>query len=299
MLTGIHFLLTYACNFECDHCFLYCSPVARGTFTIDQVSATLDEAEKTGTVDTVFFEGGEPLLFYSLLKESIARASARGFNTGMVTNAYPATSVRDARLWLEPLKDAGLNTLSISNDAFHYGDNPENPAATAAVAAKQLGINVRTIHITLPEITRGSTEEKDRGAPVVDGGPRFRGRAVDTLAKGLPTRPGTGFCQCPDEDFIRPSRVHVDPLGHVHLCQGISMGNMWQTPLSELIRDYRHETHPVAGPIARGGPAGLARAMGISADGGYVDACHLCYTVRKAVLDKFPDILAPAQVYGM
>ena len=30
MLTGIHFILTYTCNFECDHCFLYCSPKSKG-----------------------------------------------------------------------------------------------------------------------------------------------------------------------------------------------------------------------------------------------------------------------------
>ncbi|SHI54525.1 hypothetical protein SAMN02745216_00118 [Desulfatibacillum alkenivorans DSM 16219] len=34
MLTGIHVLLPYMCNYECDHCFLYCSPRASGTFTL-------------------------------------------------------------------------------------------------------------------------------------------------------------------------------------------------------------------------------------------------------------------------
>lgn len=28
MLTGVHLLLTYTCNFACDHCFLYCGPEA-------------------------------------------------------------------------------------------------------------------------------------------------------------------------------------------------------------------------------------------------------------------------------
>ncbi len=41
MLTGIHFLLTYQCNFECDHCFLYCAPHAKGTFTLDQLRKVL------------------------------------------------------------------------------------------------------------------------------------------------------------------------------------------------------------------------------------------------------------------
>jgi MoaA/NifB/PqqE/SkfB family radical SAM enzyme len=62
MLTGIHVILTYACNFECDHCFLYRSPRSQGTFTIGQVTHVLDEAKKIGTVDWIFYEGGEPFL---------------------------------------------------------------------------------------------------------------------------------------------------------------------------------------------------------------------------------------------
>ncbi len=26
MVNSVHFLLTYACNFECDHCFLFSGP---------------------------------------------------------------------------------------------------------------------------------------------------------------------------------------------------------------------------------------------------------------------------------
>ena len=48
MLTGVHFLLTYTCNFECDHCFLYCSPWSQGTFTISQVTDVLEESKKIG-----------------------------------------------------------------------------------------------------------------------------------------------------------------------------------------------------------------------------------------------------------
>ena len=73
MLTGIHFILTYTCNFECDHCFLYCSPRSGGTFTIGQVTEVLDEAQKIGTVDWIYFEGGEPFLYFPLLNESVRR----------------------------------------------------------------------------------------------------------------------------------------------------------------------------------------------------------------------------------
>jgi molybdenum cofactor biosynthesis enzyme MoaA len=58
MLNGIHFLLTYRCNFECDHCFLYCSPQSRATFAIAQVNRVLDEARKISTVEWRYFGGG-------------------------------------------------------------------------------------------------------------------------------------------------------------------------------------------------------------------------------------------------
>jgi hypothetical protein len=30
-----------------------------------------------------------------------------------------------------------------------------------------------------------------------------------------------------------------------------------------------------------------------------VDECHYCFEVRKALIDKFPEYLAPRQVYGI
>ena len=98
MLTGIHFILTYACNFECDHCFLYSSPQSQGTFTINQVAKVLDEAGKIPTVEWIFFEGGEPFLYFPLLNESIKLARANGFEVGVVTNAYGANSEEDFRI---------------------------------------------------------------------------------------------------------------------------------------------------------------------------------------------------------
>ncbi len=46
MLTGIHFILSYKCTLECDHCFIYCSPNAKGTFTLNDIKKVLTEAIK-------------------------------------------------------------------------------------------------------------------------------------------------------------------------------------------------------------------------------------------------------------
>ena len=91
MLTSIHFLLTYACNFECDHCFLFSGPGAGGTFGVVQLRTALEEAAQVGTIDSVFFEGGEPMLYFPVLVEALRTAKRLGFTTGIVTNGYWAT----------------------------------------------------------------------------------------------------------------------------------------------------------------------------------------------------------------
>ncbi len=299
MLSGIHFILTYTCNFECDHCFLYCSPASRGTFTIRQVAQVLDEAERLGTVDWIFYEGGEPFLFFPLLHNSIMQARQRGFKVGVVTNAHGCHSQEDAELWLRPLAEAGLTSLSISNDTFHYADAQENPATIAVPVARRIGIQTSSICIEPAQVVPSERDGHDRGRPVVGGGPKFRGRAVEKLAGDLPLRPWAELSRCPYEDLESPSRVHVDPFGNVHLCQGISMGNMWKRPLSELVSSYRSGDHPICGPLVQGGPAELAKHFKITPKSGYIDECHFCYLTRRSIIDHFPDILAPRQVYGL
>jgi hypothetical protein len=165
MLTGIHYILTYTCNFECDHCFLYCSPRAHGTFSAGQVDQVLDAASTIGTVEWIFFEGGEPFLYYPLLRHGIQQAAARGFNVGLVTNAYGANSEKDAGLWLKPLADAGLSHLSISNDTYHYGEETENPATIAAKVAKRIGIETASICIEPPTVVQPSAGNEKKAAP--------------------------------------------------------------------------------------------------------------------------------------
>ena len=114
MLTGIHILLTYQCTFECDHCFLHCSPQAEGTMTLAQVRSVLEEARRIGTVEWIYFEGGEPLLYCQSMFEGVRMARKMGFDVGVVTNAYWAVSDEDADLWLRPLADLGVGDLSIS-----------------------------------------------------------------------------------------------------------------------------------------------------------------------------------------
>ena len=297
MLTGLHLLLTYQCNSECDHCFLYCSPRSQGTFTLEQIRTVLDEARKIETMESVYFEGGEAFLYYPILLEGIRIAREAGFQVGIVTNAYFATDIEDIKLWLKPLVELGISDLSISNDPYHYGDEKDNPAARARKAARELGLPVGEIHIDKPTVS--NDEEHRKGQAIIGGSTMFRGRAVDRLTSGLPTRNWEEFTECPYENLVSPGRVHIDAYGNTHICQGISMGNVWQTPLSVIDKSWNAASHPVCGPLVKGGPAQLIREYGIDHATTYVDACHCCYLVRKSILDRFPQYLAPPQVYGL
>ncbi len=299
MLMGLHFLLTYMCNAECDHCFLYSSPRVQGTFTSSQIRKLLDEATKIGTIEWIYFEGGEPFLFYPVMLEGIKIARNLGFRVGIVTNAYFATSVDDIKLWLKPLYELGIADFRISNDPYHYENEKDNPAIRAQKAALELNLPAAEIHIEKPSVTIDTGEEQHKGEPVIGGGTMFRGRAVEKLAVGLPQKSWEEFTVCPYEDLEFPARVHLDSYGNVHLCQGLSMGNVWKTPLSKLVKNYDAGSHPICSPLVKGGPALLAKEYQVKHDDKYVDACHFCYLVRLALLYRFPQYLTPRQVYGI
>jgi hypothetical protein len=263
---------------------------------LDQVKEVLGEIKKIKTVKTICFEGGESFLFYPLLLESVRLTSKEGYTTAIETNTYWATTVEDAKLWLKPLQEAGLSFLEVSDDNFHHGDETENSAKRAKAAAEELGLKVNAICIEEPKVSDSSSQTK--GEPIYLGGPKLRGRAVEKLTEGLPTQSWKSFNECPYEDLRNPGRVHIDAFGNVHLCQGISMGNMWETPLSVLVENYNPDAHPVSGPLLKGGPAQLVRAYNIYHKSEYVDACHLCTHACMSMIDQYPDIIAPRQVYG-
>lgn len=294
-LSGVHFLLSYQCTHECDHCFVWASPRAGGTITLERLTKVLDQAVALGTVDNVYFEGGEPFLFYPLLLEGIRRAKERGFSTGVVTNCYWATAEADAELWLKPLHDLEVADLSVSSDAFHSGEDEDPRPAFAAMAAKTLGIDDTVITIDPPT---ACTVCDERGLPIVGGSVRFRGRAAANLTGDLPRRPWSDFDECPDEDFFNQGRVHVDGFGNVHLCQGLLVGTLQKATLGEMFQAYDPHTHPVIEPLAAGGPAELVRRYALPHEDSYVDACHLCYEARSALRDRFPEVLGPPNVYG-
>lgn len=295
-LSGLHLLLTYRCTGSCDHCFVWGSPDQDGVFTLAGVREVLRQAEALGTIEWIFFEGGEPFLFHPILVAAAEEAASRGFQVGVVSNGYWATEADDAVEWLRPL--AGRVTdLSISTDLLHGDEAFSQEARHALAAAEQLGIPAGTISCETPMGVAGDRRQT-AGEPITGGPILFRGRAAAVLAPKVAQKPWREFRECPHERLEDPGRVHIDPLGYVHLCQGLALGNLFQRPLSDLVADFRPHDHPVVGPLLAGGPAELAERYELALAGTFADACHLCYEARRALRSRFPGALAPGQMYG-
>ena len=263
---------------ECDHCFVWGSPHSSGTMSIERVRSILRQARDVPSIEWIYFEGGEPFLHYPLLVQAVTESHEAGFKVGIVTNAYWATSVADALLWLQPLAGR-ISDFSVSSDLFH-SDQPSSPESeNAAVAARRLGMPVGIISVR-------------------DDTLMYRGRAAEKLVHGRIHHPWGRFSTCPHENLAEPGRVHVDPFGNIHICQGIVVGNLFNAELKRICDEYDPATHPIAGPIVREGPAGLVRHHRLPIDDEYVDACHLCYSARVALRERDSEFLVPDQMYG-
>ena len=127
----------------------------------------------------------------------------------------------------------------------------------------------------------------------------YRGRAAVALAPLATQSPWEEFTECPHEDLREPGRIHVDPLGNLHICQGLVIGNLFETPLEEICKNYDPALHPICGLLLEGGPAALVSEYNLPHQDLYADACHLCYAARLALRGRFPERLGPDQRYGV
>ncbi len=293
-LSGLHLLLTYQCTFECEHCFVWGSPWQTGTMTLKDIREILRQAEEAGTIRSIYFEGGEPFLYYSVLRKAVQLATEMGFKVGIVSNAYWATNQEDAIEWLTPF--AGLvEDLSVSSDLFHYSEKLSQQARYASEAAEHLGIPIGVITVANPEPGQGEYVEGQ--LPLGESSVMYRGRAAEKLVQHAQHQPWESFTECPFEDLRDPGRVHLDPFGNLHVCQGISVANLFETPLKDICQQYDPEAHPIVEPLLHGGPAELARRYHSPDQERYADACHLCYQTRRDIRDQFPHILTPEHMY--
>jgi hypothetical protein len=268
--------------------------------TLEQIREILRQAQELPSCEWIYFEGGEPFLYYAVLVEGVKQAARAGFKVGIVSNGYWATGLTDAVECLRPF--GGLvHDLSISSDCFHGSEAVSSEARYAYEAAERLEIPCELISVEEPGTISGtiSPASDTPDLPICQASVKFRGRAASKLADKVEFSSWREFDECPHEELRDPGRVHVDAYGNVHICQGLLVGNLLQKPLRDMCRDYDAETHSVIRHLVNGGPAELLRALDQPGDPTFADACHLCYETRRKLISRFPDVLAPPNVYGL
>ena len=296
-LDAVHLLMTYRCTRSCSHCFHFGSPNNEQVMTAAQLKRYLKSIKSVPSVKWIFFEGGEPTLYFPLLIEGLKVAHEMGFHTAVVTNGFWIPSIRDMIPWLRQFRDVHLNLLQISVDELHENTRLEPLQRDIVDAAGRAGMLCQFLGVSEPAPDDEPLEAR-RGATIVDGEIVYRGRAAHLLVEPQSKWLWSSFDECPHENLMDPYRIHVEVYGHVMVCDGISIGNLGKNSLHEILEAYTPEEHPIVGPLLEGGPAQLATTHEVKHKRGYVDACHLCYGIRRQLRKEFPRLLSPGILYG-
>jgi hypothetical protein len=246
---------------------------------LEKIREVLRRAGDLGTVESIYFEGGEPFLYYSSLVEAVRETAAMGFRAGIVSNGFWATSDADAVALLRPF--AGLlHDLSIGSDLYHWSEPLSGQAEHARRAAETLDILFGYMSVPQSEATNavpamgklptGESRVMYPGAGREGIGPARRRASVGQFhplhKRELGrTRPRTR----------RPVRTRPHLLGNL-------AGDLFETRLAAICRDFDPTGHPI-----------------VEHDVAYADACHLCNSVRRALRGRFPGTLGPDQMYGV
>jgi len=299
MALTAHFILTYTCPLRCNHCFVYSSPRARGRFSQQALNQSLTQIAQTDQIEGIVFTDGEPFLEHPTLLYGVKKARQIGLRVIVITNGFFARTHAAGMKYLRPLAEIGLDELQISIDDFHYRDQHDPAGLRALEAAEELGIKVRRVYVSGNEKQPGKVDQDpSAGESMVASPLRFFGRAVEFISETQPRFPPWTFTHCPDHDLSAPGDIYLDPGGIVSVCPGVVIGNFMVSSISEILENHPARDNLILHHLIQGGPAELFRQFPISETDRFTDACHACFTVRKAMLDNYSAFLAPKQVYG-
>jgi hypothetical protein len=219
----------------------------------------------------------------------------------MLTNGTWGKDRTKADRLARKLKNSGLNVLGVSVDAFHLQFIPLAYARNAARAAAKAGIEQVTWNVAVLESLDGANhydkltshilkELEPVGIEAHIHKVSAAGRALQTLPQYFRRTPLDGPCEgeTPMENTVKnPQSVTIEPSGEVDICWHLSIGNAKDTPLSKIIRDYDWRKIPMIRTLAEEGPIGLLKQyksqVGHLKKSAYINKCHLCSEVRKAI----------------
>lgn len=303
MISRVVFSVTYDCPISCKYCVTESGPWNGPALGADFMGSVIDEAVELGSLLSVVFTGGEPLLKLHDVLRAIGHAHQHRLWTRIVTNSFWAATPEIALRTLGDLKEAGLSELNLSCDDLHQEHIPLERVRNAYQAAKKLDLPILIAHkrVKNGQITPESISDflGVQLAEFKDGG---KNQKTDLYSSSLTIPVGHGANSLdPDDRIIYPSSLSayrspcssilssiiVSPTKDVRICCGmidqrvpeLTIGNLENQTLAEIVCEGN--TDLIANWLALEGPYGIMRfirekAPEINFQDQYVNHCHLC-----------------------
>lgn len=304
-LRRIEFAVTYECTGRCRHC--YSIPKA------ESFPGHVDEklaAEIVGKVggkyrlESVMTFGGEPLLYPEVVYAVHREAAGLGVPVReVITNGYWSNDFERIREIAVSMKEAGVNRVDISVDAFHQEHVPLSMVRKAAEECLRAGIGEvswnpcwvvsesddnpwnRRTRIVLEELKDIPVATYGRNTVEPDG------LALTYLKEYLPKREMMPRGKCGEIPYTNMldsvEVIGIEPDGSVGVCDDLYIGNASRTDIIEILEAYDPFENLEMKAILEDGMTGLvrlARAKGVEPDPeGYYSICHMCKSLRKRI----------------
>jgi len=139
-VNGLCLVVTDKCNAACDICCFSCSPEKGSVMDARLMADVIDQAAGVDGLRYIGFSGGEPFLYYDLLRDGLAHAKARGFATSVATNGFWGAWPDDALF--ERLRALALDHIFLSNDFYHAQYVTDEAVGRAISAARALNMDI-------------------------------------------------------------------------------------------------------------------------------------------------------------
>jgi hypothetical protein len=270
----------------------------------------LEETALVTKLESFMIFGGESMLYPERTIRLFRKANALGIPViELITNGFWGQDKNRAKRLAIKLKEAGVNYVSLSVDAFHLPYIPLEWPSNAALASLAAGIEKVIWNVAVIESREGSNEFDCKTSQILTTLAALpleahfnrvlpEGRARTTLTQFFPEQSLEGTCPEAETTLKNPACVTLDCGGWASICWNLSIGNARKERLSKLLVDYNWKDHPVIETLVESGPKGLLKLSDSTGfqfkEGNYIDKCHLCIEVRRFLKPKYPEMFADA-----
>ncbi len=306
-LRNIGLIVTYKCQVACPHCIIEAGPHRKEEMALDDALNWIPQVARyrNNYIKVLSLTGGEPFYNIDNLKKIAILGESCGLIVSVVTNAFWASSLKEANGILREL--TAVKMLAISADAYHQVAIPFERVKNAILAAKECNMpynihvctaneddeEYRQILAKLLEITELDTINTAVTFPA--------GRALKRIGmSGYQTshEPSISACAAGSSPIVFPDGKIIACIGAVIDLSSphpLVLGNLRENTLEEILD--RAELNPILHAIRVWGPRKLISMIREAGLGQYLperyikdSVCNACYHLMSS--DKIIEFLA-------